>query len=121
MLSSPLARRRILLVEDDQMVRETVELMLEEDYEVDCAVSIRTALEHLRAPEPRRMQVVLLDCLLPDGDLTDVLAEADRQMIPVVLISGDPHQADDMDPPRRFLSKPFTRLTLLKILDTARG
>jgi DNA-binding NtrC family response regulator len=118
---SSLSRSRLLLVEDDRMVRETIVLMLEDDYEVLLSDSIKAALAYLRTPEPAPIEVILLDCLLPDGNLADVLAEADLKSIPVVLISGDPRQAEAMDPSRQFLPKPFTQATLLKILDTARG
>jgi len=59
--------------------------------------------------------------LLPDGNLHDVLAEADRQSVAVVLVSGDPRQAEAIDPGRSFLAKPFTQATLLAILDSASG
>jgi hypothetical protein len=42
------------------------------------------------------------------------------QSIPVVLTSGDPGQADAMDPTRLFLPKPFIHETLLLVLDSAR-
>jgi DNA-binding NtrC family response regulator len=117
----PLSRRRLLLVEDDQMVRDTIVLMLEDDYDIDVAVSVRTALDYLRAPESPPIEVILLDCLLPDGKMADILAAADQRSIPIVLISGDPNQAEAIGPSRQFLSKPFSQVTLLKILDIARG
>lgn len=43
--------RRLLLVEDDPMVRETIILMLEEDYDVFHAGSVSAALERMRAGE----------------------------------------------------------------------
>jgi DNA-binding NtrC family response regulator len=111
---------RLLLVEDDRMVRETIELMLEDDYELQMAVSVRTALAYLRSPASLAVDVILLDCLLPDGKLGDVLMEATLRSIPVVLISGDPRQAEAIDSNRPFLPKPFTQATLLDALDTAR-
>jgi hypothetical protein len=49
-----------------------------------------------------------------------LLTEADRRAIPVVLISGDPRQADAVDPSRPFLSKPFSLTALMAVLDSAR-
>ncbi len=103
------------------MVRETIVLMLEDDYEIDQAASVCAALACLKAAASAAIGIMLLDCLLPDGNPRDILAEADRHQIPVVLISGDPNQAEAMNPPRRFLPKPFSRATLLAILDSARG
>jgi DNA-binding NtrC family response regulator len=102
------------------MVRETIAMMLEEYYELRLAVSVRAALALLRTPDPVEIDVMLVDCLLPDGNPTDILVEADRQSIPVVLISGDPSQMEALGPERRFLPKPFTRARLLATLDTAR-
>ncbi len=116
-LQSPL-KRRLLLVEDDQMVRETMILMLEDDYEVLHAASVSTALAQLEdAPV---IDVMVLDCLLPSGRVADVLAAADRRSIPVVLVSGDPNQAQAVDPERPFLPKPFSQGVLLAVLDSAR-
>lgn len=103
------------------MVRETIAMMLEENYDVHLAVSVGTALACLRAPDSVLIDVMLVDCLLPDGNPADILVEADRKSIPVVLISGDPRQIEALGPERRFLPKPFTRARLLATLDTARG
>jgi CheY-like chemotaxis protein len=117
----PLSRRHLLLVEDDKMVRETILLMLEDDYEIVLADSVSSAMSQLRCPGHSQIDVMLLDCLLPDGNLAEVLAQADQRAIPVVLISGDPRQAEIVGVARRFLPKPFTQATLLNALDTARG
>lgn len=113
-------RRRILLVEDDRMVGETLSLMLDDEYDVILAVSVSSALTRLRMSGAPPIDVMLLDCRLPDGKVSDVLAVADQRAIPVVLTSGDPEQAGKMDPTRRFLPKPFSHATLLSILDSAR-
>ncbi len=102
------------------MVRDTIGLMLEDDYDVLLADSVSAALRRLRAPNEPPIDVILLDCLLPDGGLAEALAEADLRFVPVVLISGDPRQADRFGPNRRFLAKPFTQRTLLAVLDSAR-
>lgn len=102
------------------MVRDTIILLLEDDYTVLVAASVGPALGHLRQANTRQIDIVLSDCLLPDGRVADVLAEADRQAIPVVLISGDPRQAEKIDRNRAFLGKPFTRESLIAVLDSAR-
>ncbi len=112
--------RRLLLVEDDQMVRETIILMLEDDYDVRHAASVATALAQMQAADGCPIDVMLLDCLLPRGNVSDLLTAADEQSVPVVLISGDPNQAQAVDPTRPFLPKPFTQSILLAALDSAR-
>ena len=111
----------LLLVEDDRMVRDTIILMLEDEYDILHAESVSAALALLHAPDAAGFDVMLLDCLLPNGRVSDVLAVADERGIPVLLISGDPTQAEAIGPGRRFLPKPFTRTTLLSVLDSARG
>jgi DNA-binding response OmpR family regulator len=109
------------MVEDDKMVCETVMLMLENDYKVFATVSVSTALTRLQASDAQTIDVILLDCLLPDGRQGELLAAADQRSIPVVLTSGDPRQADRVDPSRRFLNKPFSMATLLSALNLARS
>ncbi len=120
MTNEPASRHCLLLIEDDSMVRETIILMLEDDYEVLAESSAGASLAHLQAPDAQPIDVILLDCLLPDGKAADVLTVADQRSIPVVLISGDLRQAQMLDPRRLFLPKPFTQTTLLQTLDSAR-
>jgi DNA-binding NtrC family response regulator len=119
-MSDPAPNRRLLLVEDDRMVQETLTLMLDDYYEVVLAASVVSALTCLRAPTATSFDVMLLDCLLPGGTVRDILTAADQRSIPVVLTSGDPEQAEAIDPTRAFLSKPFSHATLLAVLDSAR-
>jgi DNA-binding NtrC family response regulator len=119
-MPDPPLRRRLLLVEDDRMVRETITFMLDDDYEIVLAATVSSALTHLSEADGPLIDVILLDCLLPDGKVTEILAAADKHSIPVVLTSGDPRQADTVEPARRFLAKPFSHTTLLSVLDSAR-
>ena len=118
MPASPLCR--LLLVEDDPIVRDVIMMMLEDDYDVVHAASAASAIEQLQSADAAEIGVLLLDCLLPLGHVADVLTSADRQSIPVVLISGDHRQAIAVDATRPFLSKPFTQAALLNVLDSAR-
>ena len=114
------ARSCLLVVEDDLMVRDTLELMLEDYFEIRTAESIDAALSHLAATDVPPIELMLLDCLLPNGSVRDVLNAADARSIGVVLISGDPGQAEAVDPTRLFLPKPFTQSMLLAVLDRVR-
>jgi DNA-binding NtrC family response regulator len=113
-------RRRLLLIEDDRMVRETLVSMLEEHYDVLQAVSVRSALIQLSGQDAALIELILLDCLLPEGNVAALLAVTNQRAIPVVLISGDPRQGQAVDPNRPFLAKPFTQAALLHALDCAR-
>jgi CheY-like chemotaxis protein len=111
----PTPLRRLLLVEDDALVGETIASMLEDHFQTVAVASVADALAGLAAGAAPA--VILLDCLMPGGNPRGLLAEADRLGVPVVLTSGDPRESDRIDPGRRFLSKPFTQAALLKVLD----
>lgn len=76
----------VLVVEDDADIADLVRTVLEEaGYVVDCA---RNASGALRLLGIRAADVVLLDCHLPGGGMSEVLARADAIGAGVVLMSG---------------------------------
>lgn len=101
--------RRVLVVDDDQGIRESLMDLLElEGFETACATNGQEALEALRSgPEPC---VVFLDLMMPVMDGWQVLAsrQSDPRLrkIPVVVITaarklGEAAQAE------KVLRKPF--------------
>lgn len=109
-------RSRILLVEDEVLVAEIVAAVLGEEHDVACVGSAADAASHLRRGET---DLVLLDCLLPGGGVDDVIGAAEAAGTPVVLMSGDTEQADELRVGARpFLAKPFA---LDALLETVRG
>jgi CheY-like chemotaxis protein len=87
------ALTRVLLVEDDIDIRETVaELLVEEGYEVQTATSGRDALDHLAtcATPP---DLVLLDLMMPVMDGWTFHGELQREerwaRLPIIVISAD--------------------------------
>jgi DNA-binding NtrC family response regulator len=120
MAVTPRSGLRVLLVEDDQLVREIITVMVEDDYEIFHVDSVAGALTELVLTETPRVDIVLLDCLLSHGNIANVLAAACMRSIPVVLISGDADQAKAVDPALPFVRKPFSREKLLWVLDSAR-
>jgi CheY-like chemotaxis protein len=88
-----LATVRVLVVEDDTDIRETVaELLIEEGYQVQTAISGRDALEHLTTTAALP-DVVLLDLMMPIMDgwtFYDHLQKDSRWSgLPIVVISAD--------------------------------
>jgi DNA-binding NtrC family response regulator len=86
--------RRLLLVEDDQQLREQVYFALKQEYEVAQAGSLEAALGQLTQG---RADIVLLDLQLSSNGTVDegftVLREVKRQVSDTVVIvmTGDPH------------------------------
>jgi two-component system response regulator MtrA len=105
-------RPRVLVVEDEQPLRELVVVTLGDDFDCEEVADGDAALERLRAAPP---QLVLLDAMLPGRSGLDVLREmrADPNLkdVPVVVLSAW-QQPQDVDAALaagadRFLGKPF--------------
>jgi DNA-binding response OmpR family regulator len=88
-----MARRKILLVEDESSISEPLSRALErEGFDVAVADTAAGAVEAFRAWRP---DLVLLDVMLPDGDGRDVLREL-RQVsrVPVVMLTARGEEVD---------------------------
>jgi len=86
-MSTPADRVRILIVDDELGAREALELILEDDYDVECLASGREALAVLR---DRSFDLVLLDINMPelDGIETLRLIKEYDPSLDVVMISA---------------------------------
>lgn len=108
----PLAQ--LLVVEDEPLVAETIVAVLKDEYEVSTAPTVADAIRQLRDIE---LNLVLLDCLLPDGDAAEIIAAAEAREVSVILMSGDiEHIATYSAHGLPFLVKPFSIEELLKTL-----
>lgn len=109
------SRSHILVVEDDPLVCEVVSAALDELYSTTTVATSREALERLRAGG---LDLMLLDCTLPDGVDVQLIPEADRGGVPVILMSGDPTRMEKLvDQPRPFVAKPFSMTVLLSTVE----
>jgi CheY-like chemotaxis protein len=89
---------RVLVVDDDQFVRETFAITLRlEGYDV---VTARTAEAAIHSAAVRRPDLIFLDVHLPDSDGVSLLREfrsvSDHQVTPVAVITGDYFLEDDV-------------------------
>ncbi|HHL39491.1 MAG TPA: PAS domain S-box protein [Deltaproteobacteria bacterium] len=126
-LSGGGAGKRILVVEDDDMVRETAAMVLEDEgYEVACAA---TAAEALALFKERNgaFQVVISDYVLPDRDGMRLIDELRglNPAVKVILNSG--YMDNHMDKSKirrkgiRFIRKPYDVPRLLALLAELTG
>ncbi|HEX2029210.1 MAG TPA: response regulator transcription factor [Nitriliruptorales bacterium] len=85
--------RRVLVVDDEPMVREVVARYLQRDgYRVDVAADGGTAL---RTARDRRPHLVILDLMLPDTSGLEVLRELRRTgAVPVILLTARGDEGD---------------------------
>lgn len=120
-LASPPERGlRVLVVDDDHMLRETVTWMLAElDHRIHGVASAEEALTVLQR---RRFDVVLTDLRLPGMD-GEELIEAIAARWPAlaqraILTSGLLHRPQN---PKAYLQKPFARAQLLGLIRVVRA
>ncbi len=86
---TPVSKGRILIVDDEADIRESLETLLvfEGGYEVDLA---QNATEGLAAMEAREYELVLLDLMMPDRSGMEVLREVrerDREL-PIFMLTA---------------------------------
>jgi CheY-like chemotaxis protein len=126
---------KILIVDDDGAVRTTIQLLLERaGHSVVAAGDGRKGLILFEAEE---FDLLFLDIFMPgmDGIETMRLAHAQRPLVPIIVISGNPILSETGSAPNFLtmamklgailsLQKPFKPAALLeavaKCLDTAR-
>lgn len=114
---TPPPRARLLLVEDDVDIRETLSDALGwEGYTVEVAAHGRAALDWLA--KGTHVDVILLDLMMPVMNGWEFrraqLADPALANIPVVVLSAS---APDSCRPDRYLPKPFSVERLLAVLD----
>jgi DNA-binding response OmpR family regulator len=105
-------KKKVLLVEDDEAVRQLVRVTLEmNEYEV---VQAKDGLEGLLLLEMHHPDAVVLDLMMPDvgGErmLAQLRATPETKRTPVVIITGKPEVAPEvigLVGKENFFPKPF--------------
>jgi DNA-binding response OmpR family regulator len=112
-----MVKPEILVVDDEVSIGDTVATCLRGLYETVCATRVDDALDELMS---RDISLVLLDCTLPGETMWQVVLEADRLSVPVVLMTGDDKRIPEIvNDPRPYILKPFSLARLLDTLDGA--
>jgi CheY-like chemotaxis protein len=103
--------RRVLLIEDEEVIREVVrEVLLDEGFEVIAAASGEQALNALQRDG---IQIILTDINMPgrfDGIEVAAFARRSHPALPVVFITGRPNEAERalrIGKPCVLVKKPF--------------
>ncbi len=76
---------KILVVEDDDVFRESIERLLGQDYTIQFADTLGAARTSIQLSKP---DCVLLDFRLPDGEGTLLIPELVEQQLPVVVCTA---------------------------------
>jgi len=118
----PVAGKHVLVVDDDELMRDTASQMVRElGYVVDSVSGGEEALRRLSDPQ-RPYVAVILDCAMPDLDGTEVARRlrAAEDRLPLVLCSGMVEAnrigTGILDRRTRFLAKPFSKAMLDRTL-----
>ena len=120
------SRFRILLVDDEPVIRELVQAMLEEDgIEVRCVPDGAQAMKEARRQAPH---LVLLDIVLPglDGFAVCRLLRADPVLreVPIFMLTAKVRQADRESARKAgasgYIEKPFKAQELQKLVGDLR-
>jgi DNA-binding response OmpR family regulator len=107
--------RRLLVVEDQESLSTVIAEGLAPSFEVLCSATVADGVELLLAAA---VDVVLLDCVLPGETMWQIVLEADRQQVPVVLMTGDPARMKEARAEARpYILKPFTLTDLKRVLE----
>ena len=110
-------RSHILIVEDDPLVVEVMVASLESDYHVSSVNTVAAALAFLRTS---RVDVALIDKILPDGQGTEVACLAGNIGAAVIEMSGYPQEMDRLEHSVHLhLLKPFGIQALLSTIENA--
>ncbi|MCK6457898.1 MAG: response regulator [Phycisphaerae bacterium] len=107
--------RRVLIVEDEPLIRWALRVRLEEDgHSIDEAATVSEGDARFRAHRP---DVLLLDYRLPDGSATELLARlgAAAAECDVIVLTADPTARSVMDSPASTVAG--RRVVLLKPFD----
>lgn len=108
-------RARILVVEDDLVIRGTIARYLRE-YDIDVAEGVESAMQHI---DKGRYDLLLLDRRLPDGTGDSMIPDVrkKRGSIPIIVMSGEIDLTRSHTGPIAFaddfIEKPFVREALL--------
>jgi DNA-binding response OmpR family regulator len=114
-----LTTAHILVVEDDPLVAEVIAAALSDQY---TASVVETSAQALHCLSGGGIDLILLDCTLPDGIDDALVPAADQAGIPVVFMSGDPQRMEGLAPqPRPFILKPFTFAELVAVVERQIG
>jgi DNA-binding response OmpR family regulator len=100
------ARKRVLIVEDEEGVRELlVRLLTEAGYEVREAADYRAGDEWL---SKENFDLLIANVLLPGGSGVDLTQRAIAKGMETLLVSGHPEQIElHSQSGNRFVAKPF--------------
>lgn len=121
-------QKRVMLVEDEELIRELAESLLAQSFDDIVSFSgVAEALSSIQTMGSADLSAALIDLSLGDGNGLQVIEVLEQHFpaLPIVLMSGfDAHDTLSKLPKTsnvEFLHKPFTQTDLLKALQNAQS
>jgi len=113
-----LSKRRILIVDDEQDIRDLLDTVLSNGYLTSKACDGREAIDRVACERP---DLITLDLAMPvlDGHavLRHLAKHPDTAEIPVIVVSAFPSDLIPTSQVRRVISKPFDIVELIEEID----
>ena len=117
-------KHRVLVVDDEANVRQSLELLLAESYQVSSAPDAQAALEHLETgAADARPDVVLLDVAMPGVDGIELLKQLrdSYPVLPVIMLTASTNVQTAVQAMKigavDYLSKPYNVEELLQLIE----
>ncbi len=113
---------RILVVDDNEGARESLEEILEEDFDVECVEDGRSALDIITK---EAFDIVLLDLVMPKMDGIETLKriKAHDESIDVIMVSATDRAQEATDSIRSgaydYITKPFDTEVIFNVIERA--
>ena len=113
-------KARILVVDDEEGSRESLELILEDEYDVVCAENGTGALRRIKKEV---FDLVLLDLTMPDMDGIETLKriKSHDKLIDVIMVSATDRAREAIDSIHTgaydYITKPFDQQTILAAVE----
>jgi DNA-binding response OmpR family regulator len=113
--------RRVLVVDDDPMIRNLVKAMLESDgFDVTLAENGKVGVDLVEKHGPQYFALIVLDVVMPEMNGLDVVTRLklhpETQNIPILMLTGEDKAEDIMAGysvgADYYVTKPFTRQQL---------
>ena len=115
-------KARIMVVDDDEGARESLELILEDEYDVVCAENGIGALQRIKK---EAFDLVLLDLTMPEMDGIETLKgiKSHDKLIDVIMVSATDRAREAIDSIQTgaydYITKPFDQQTILAAVERA--
>ncbi len=105
-----MARKKILVVDDEKDILSLLSLILSEHWDVSTALRVDAAREILNN---EKIDVIISDMAMPEASGHELIKLGSERGIPVVVLSGLP--TPDVIPigAKKWISKPFSTHTLV--------